>query len=370
MAPIRIGFIGLSASGGWAVPTHWAYLSQSSKYQIVALCNSSVEAAKKAIEHYKLPATTKAYASPSDLAQDPNVDLVVCCVRVDRHYDSIKPALLAGKPVFTEWPLTISLSQAEELASLAKEKGVKTAIGFQGRQDLLVRKIKEIIASGKIGRVLSSTMTGQITYYGGTETEQTAYLADIKYGGLLVTVMTGHCIDWIQYTLGELTTFTALLANQRPTFNLVSADGSILSTHPKTSHDQVILTGTLSSGAVLSYHLRGGGPFPGTPAHEWRIYGEKGEIRVTAGSFFLHMEPSDRKMEVWVSGAEKPDVVDVEGDGWTKLPNVARNVAREYEAFADGGGHLADFEEAVRRQKLTELIYQSSETGMRVKYTE
>ena len=41
----------------------------------------------------------------TDLAADPDVQLVVCSIRVDKHYTVCKAALAAGKDVFSEWPL-------------------------------------------------------------------------------------------------------------------------------------------------------------------------------------------------------------------------------------------------------------------------
>jgi predicted dehydrogenase len=63
MAPIRVGFLGLSKSG-WAPGAHLPYLQESLDYEIVAICNSSVESSKEAIKLYSLPATTKAYGDP------------------------------------------------------------------------------------------------------------------------------------------------------------------------------------------------------------------------------------------------------------------------------------------------------------------
>lgn len=63
-APIRVGIIGLSRPGGWATIAHLPYLQQTSKYQIVAIANSSVESAQRAIENYGLSKDTKAYGSP------------------------------------------------------------------------------------------------------------------------------------------------------------------------------------------------------------------------------------------------------------------------------------------------------------------
>ena len=76
MSPIRVGIVGLSPNAvtSWASRAHLPYLLASEgKYEIKALCNSSVESAQAAIETYKLPSATKAYGNPEDLARDPDV---------------------------------------------------------------------------------------------------------------------------------------------------------------------------------------------------------------------------------------------------------------------------------------------------------
>ena len=167
MAPIRVGFIGLSsnksdsiAPGSWANLAHLPHLLSSPDYEIVALANSSKEAAQKAIKAYNLPATTKAYGSPEEIANDPDVDLIVISVVVMKHYQLAKPALLAKKNVFVEWPLGTNLAESEELAALAKENGVRTIVGLQARADSLVEKLKEILESGQIGEIKSSSVLG------------------------------------------------------------------------------------------------------------------------------------------------------------------------------------------------------------------
>lgn len=66
MTPIRLAFIGLSKRG-WAPNAHLPYIQSSPDYEIVAICNSSIESSKEAIELYKLPANTKAYGDPEGL---------------------------------------------------------------------------------------------------------------------------------------------------------------------------------------------------------------------------------------------------------------------------------------------------------------
>lgn len=198
MAPIRLAIIGLSqaAKTSWASQGHLPYLLSErgrSRYQIVALLNSSKDAAKRAIEAYDLPADVRAYGSPQDLAADPDVDLAVCTTRVDVHYDSVKSSLEAGKDVFVEWPLAENVKRATELADLAKKSGAVTLVGLQARVAPSVLKVKEIVQSGAIGRVLSSEVQAFTPGGGGDSiSEGLAYFLDKKVGGNPVTIVFAH----------------------------------------------------------------------------------------------------------------------------------------------------------------------------------
>jgi predicted dehydrogenase len=199
MAPIRTAIIGLSSSAvtSWASNAHLPYLLSPlgrSKYEIVALLNSSVPAAKAAIEAFKLSPDTKAYGSPADLASDPNVDLVVCATRVDLHYQTIKPSIEAGKDVFVEWPLAQNVKLAGELVALLGEKGGRSVIGLQGRLAPPVVKIKELIESGRIGKVLSV----EARAFGGTNDAVSLpkgleYFTRREVGGNIYTILFAHC---------------------------------------------------------------------------------------------------------------------------------------------------------------------------------
>lgn len=82
------------------------------------------------------------------------MDLVVCSVRVDRHVQTITHSLRAGKNVYVEWPLGANLTEAEELLKLKNEHGVKNAtVGLQARQAPIIRKLKELIDGGRVGKV-------------------------------------------------------------------------------------------------------------------------------------------------------------------------------------------------------------------------
>lgn len=202
MAVIRVGLVGLTSikpdglgPHAWAVFALLPVFLHSPDYELVALCNSSLESARRAIEAHGLPSSVKAYGNPEDLAKDPDVDLIVISVRVGKHFEIAKPALLEGKKVFVEWPLGASTEEAETLTALAREKNIKTIVGVQARADPLLLKVREIIQSGKLGRITSAHALGSTSslpshfWFNGMD-----YYQDIKSGGNLYHINFAHCM--------------------------------------------------------------------------------------------------------------------------------------------------------------------------------
>jgi len=199
MAPLRVAFIGLSRSSGssWGSSAHLPYLlTHPEKYSITALLNSSIESAKKAIQDFDLPSTTKAYGGPEELAKDGDIDLVVCSVRVDKHGEVLMPILRSssfkGKVVYSEWPLGRDLAEAREMLEAAEGNGMKHVVALQARASPVVRKVKEVIESGRVGKLLSSVWTGAAFNGGGREMESMRYTQDKSVGGNVMTIHGGH----------------------------------------------------------------------------------------------------------------------------------------------------------------------------------
>ena len=199
MSPIRVGIIGLSTGSkatSWASTAHLPYLlSEQGKknYQITALCNSSVDSAKKSIEHYKLDGNVKAYDSAKDLAEDKDVDLVVCIVGVEGHYKLLKPVVEAGKNVYTELPLASNMDQIRELVGTANQKGIKTMFGSQGQSAPVVKVVQKLIADGKLGKVLSTSLSGCTGIGGGAKIPAGfKYIIQREAGGNHATIFFLH----------------------------------------------------------------------------------------------------------------------------------------------------------------------------------
>jgi len=72
----------------------------------------------------------------------------------DTHFEIAKKALLSGKHVFCEKPLTLKVEHAEELVNIAKDKNLILMVGHTFLYSSEIRKIKEFIELGLLGDIL------------------------------------------------------------------------------------------------------------------------------------------------------------------------------------------------------------------------
>lgn len=90
-------------------------------------------------------------ASADDILQDPSIDAVVIVTPVFTHFELAKRALLLGKHVLVEKPMTASVAEANELINLAEQKGCTLMVDHTFLYTGAVSKIKELIDDKSIG---------------------------------------------------------------------------------------------------------------------------------------------------------------------------------------------------------------------------
>jgi len=133
--------------------------------ELRALSASSAESAKAAGDKYGVALT---YSSVEELAACDEVDLVAVTVKVTHHYELVMAALRAGKMVLCEWPMAATLAEAEQMASLASDGALRTVAGLQARSAPAIRYLRDLIAEGYIGQVLSTTLVASGVNWGAT----------------------------------------------------------------------------------------------------------------------------------------------------------------------------------------------------------
>ncbi len=360
----KIGIVGLQPGRSWAAKAHVPALRALPKdFEIVGVANTSLESGEKAAKEMGLP---KAFANVAELVADPAIDVVAVTVKVSHHHEVVKAAIEAGKHVYCEWPLGNGLAEAEELAALARAKGVLGVVGTQARLAPEIQYLRQLIADGFIGEVLSTTLVACGGQWGGVvaNKENDAYLLDNANGATMLTIPVGHTIAGLIEVLGEFAQLSSVLATRRTTA-VVAGTGEKL---PVTAPDQVLVSGVLVSGVPVSIHYRGGMPRDGEGLL-WEINGTEGDIRISGPLGHLQLAPLSLKSARGDEKAFKPLEVPASflaGLGREPVPgNVARNYARMARDLREGTHTAPSFDDAVALHRVIAAIEQSSEDGSR-----
>lgn len=388
--PLRTALIGLSSSAitSWASSAHLPGLltpKGRSTLPITALLNSSVAAAQASIEKYGLDPSTKAYGSPEDLANDPDIDLVICNTRVDKHFETILPSVRRGKDVFVEWPVAGNVQDIETLIEEAGRSGSRVAVGLQRRWAPPVTKLREVVREGVKGKKLGRVLSVDVRAYGGTNDrdvvpEGLSYFFEREVGGNVVVISNGHrecssasaictlyvtnansVLDTVLSVVGDVSPDTAhsQLQLQRPDVRIRDpTTNKIIRTVKSNVPDLVSFHAQLESSATLSYYFRRGQPFPGDPALTWSINLEHAEVKLVSPSG-LNLETGEpAKILVHWYDSDEVEEVKWEGDAeFEELGGSARNVIRTLLAFGEGeeaGEGWVSLKDAAGRARLIE----------------
>jgi predicted dehydrogenase len=358
---IRVGIIGASPNRGFASLSHIPALRGMPDFEIVAVCTSRRESADAAAKHYGV---RLAFADPAKLAAHRDVDLVTVSVKVPDHYNPVMTAIDAGKHVYCEWPLGRNTGEAIRMRDAAARKGIKHAVGLQGQASPSINYVRDLIAGGHIGRVLSATLFVNAGNWG--KTLDRAYQADRDNGANLMTITGGHNLDALCYCLGEFRELSAFAVSQRDHIPLDGTGEMVAKNVP----DQLVVGGIVGDGAVVSFQVRGGM----TRGHEFllEIHGEDGDLVLAATT-----RASTQRQELTVKGARGtgepladmpvpakyrlvPDTVP-QGSAY----NVAQLYARLGEAIRTDTPVTPGFDAAIVRHRLLDAITRAAETGQK-----
>ncbi len=352
--PLQVGIIGASAETGWARESHVPAVRALSGLELGAVVTTSQAGADKAAAAFGARA---GYASPEALFADSAIDIVTVAVKVPDHHDLVLGALKAGKHVYCEWPLSPTLSQAEELAAAARNAGVKVALGLQARFNPAARTATKLVASGEIGRVLG-VRCYSTCYAWGAEIEPGMIFAEKPEAGVnLVFIQAAHTIDLAIALAGELANISAIATRQYPELTVKGENRKVR----RETFDHVLTLAQLAGSGTVNAEIIGGRPANATP-FRLEITGETGELALEGGA---PRGFQSGQMKLAVNGAPHP----VDEGELANLPEAAVNVAGVYAALRDdivnGTAIAPDFEHAVRLTRLVNDLLTSSAEGRR-----
>jgi predicted dehydrogenase len=143
--PVKVGIVGL---GRWAKVLARA-AAKSDKLKIVAAFSRSRE--KR--ENFEREMGVPAVADLKTMLSSPEIKGAILTVPNEQHLPVAREVARAGKHVYTEKPIASTLEEGLQIAALEKEHGITVTVGHSARLMAGVRKIREAIDSGELGRV-------------------------------------------------------------------------------------------------------------------------------------------------------------------------------------------------------------------------
>jgi len=142
---VKVGVLG---AGAWAEFAHCPGYKRDARCELVAIADPMIERAQAFAEKFNIPTV---YSSHEELIAREDIDLVDVCTPSATHFELSWAALQAGKHVLCEKPVAYDFEETRRAAALAKEKGVKTKLGFTFRYSPAMQYMKELIEQDFIG---------------------------------------------------------------------------------------------------------------------------------------------------------------------------------------------------------------------------
>ncbi len=246
----KIGLLGFGAMGkthlysAMSVPFYYAGCGFSARY--ASVCTSHQESANKAKSDYGFDIAT---INEDDIINDPEIDIIDISTPNIYHFESAVKAIKAGKHVLCEKTLGINYEEADILQRMAQEaydkNGQVCGIVFNNRHLAAVKRAKQLIESGRLGRILSFDF--KYLHNSCIDPQRSAGWkqdAEVCGAGTLFD-LGSHVVDLCRYLCGD---FHSVYSKEQIAFSEHKrADGSVW----KTNADEAsYMIATLNCGAV------------------------------------------------------------------------------------------------------------------------
>jgi len=189
-------------------------ITKAKNAKLVAVMDVVAEEKVKSVA--KKYGNVKYYTKEEDLVNDKNVQVIYIATPTNLHCPQTILAAKRGKHVLCEKPMAMTVSECEKMIDVCKKNKVKLSLGYMMRYHAYHKKIKEIVDSGVLGRLVMCRAQLSCWY----PPIEGAWRQDPKSGGGGSLIdMGSHCIDLLELICGkvsEVSCFTNTIAHKYP----------------------------------------------------------------------------------------------------------------------------------------------------------
>lgn len=268
MSPIRLGIAGF---GRIAELTHLPLIGKMEAYRAVGAFDVTPQ--RRALAEKRGLA---AYERLEELLAS-DADAILIATPPGSHYRIAEQALLSGKHVLVEKPITLNAEEAVALKRLAERQEKHVTVFHNKRFDEDLRLVREIIGSGRLGRI--QYVERRCHQFGsgasfGVQSFHPGWRNETAYGG-------GALMDWGVHLVDQL------LQLKLGRWESIEASAHRLRWMRGDAEDCVVARIKLDNGIVLAMDIHFGSH---ASAPSWIVGGELGTLTVaSAGEATLHV---------------------------------------------------------------------------------
>lgn len=187
---VKIAVIGTGRMGSVHVRNILQYIPEA---ELAAICDIRLEVAQAVADELGIERVVQDY---HELLADPQIEAVLIAASTNAHDYIMKDAAAAGKHIFCEKPLALELNKIDEALEAVEKAGVKLQVGFNRRFDKSFQKVREMVASGELGRPC-------ILHIMSRDPEVPA-MEFMRVSGGMFLDMTIHDFDMARFQIGEV----------------------------------------------------------------------------------------------------------------------------------------------------------------------
>ncbi len=175
---VRYGLISTSQIG---VNAHLPASLDSKNSEIVSISSRTASKAKAAAGEHGI---ARWYGSYDEQLADPEIDAVINALPINMHCEWTIKAAEAGKHILCEKPLATTATDCQRMIDAANSNNVLLVEGFTHRWNPHLRKARELIANGAIGKVVTVTAVGCSHRTSPEDLTSVRYSAELEHGAL------------------------------------------------------------------------------------------------------------------------------------------------------------------------------------------
>ncbi|SEO08558.1 Gfo/Idh/MocA family protein [Pseudomonas sp. NFACC39-1] len=370
MRELGIGLIGTGFMGrAHALAFHnaKAVFNLPQHLKLAALADADPQRARQCAQSWGFET---AHSDWQQLIDDPKVDLIAITTPNHLHFPMAMAALAAGKPVYCEKPLAVSLEQADQMQRAAKAAGVVTRVGYNYQHNPLIQRARDMIQRGELGQIIS--FQGEFSEdFMADPTSPWSWRCEAAHAGGALADLGSHLLAMARHLLGDV---EAVCADSQTVHSQRPASAGNTEQRTIAVDDQVHALLRFTSGAR------------GTVSSSWLKHGYKNhlsfEISGTLGTLAFDQERLNelRLCRVGQGGFQRllagPDLPGYAAFSPAAGHQLGYNELKTLEvqelimAIAGQGGDGTDFEEAWEVERLAAAIRLAAREGRWVNISE